>query len=429
MHHSIVRRDPRKAQILRNRLHPLHASLLSEAGDVFGSSGLRRRNPHLHPHCKGFIGSNGIKRIDRSSLLTQGIQGAVAEAETANLPLHQVQNPQQYIVAVLDMAGGRIGHHDKDMLGLAQQMASQLTAQLDEECAVVAVVFGQHKEHRHENDNFVLSGVDRLVQFDDGQFEGYQPDNKLAALTLLAKALDPVHWLFPDSVNGGTELGSRLAARLKVNLAAQVWKADITECVSRAESQRKDIYRQTPSILLLLEEVAMPVDEIRHEARPLAFAEHEFGVTNPKIVDGGLLAVDPNDIAMAEAEFILSAGNGIHNWQQFHDVAKQLGATEGASRVAVDDGFMDRSRQVGATGTWVTARVYVAVGISGAIQHMQGIGQCDKIVAINTDASCDMVKRGDLSVIADSEEMLAEMARLLTESQTQDDAQGDEHAA
>jgi electron transfer flavoprotein alpha subunit len=52
------------------------------------------------------------------------------------------------------------------------------------------------------------------------------------------------------------------------------------------------------------------------------------------------------------------------------------------------------------------------VGISGAIQHMQGIGQCDKVVAINTDAGCDMVKRADLAVIADSEEILAELTRL-----------------
>jgi len=60
----------------------------------------------------------------------------------------------------------------------------------------------------------------------------------------------------------------------------------------------------------------------------------------------------------------------------------------------------------------VTARVYLAVGISGAIQHMQGIGQCDKVVAINTDAGCDMVKRAALSVIGDSEKILAELMLL-----------------
>ena len=69
--------------------------------------------------------------------------------------------------------------------------------------------------------------------------------------------------------------------------------------------------------------------------------------------------------------------------------------------MAVDDGFMGRERQVGASGTWVTARVSVAVGISGAIQHLQGIGACDKVVAINLDPGCDMIKRADLSVIGE----------------------------
>ncbi|MGB8667277.1 MAG: FAD-binding protein, partial [Serratia inhibens] len=99
----------------------------------------------------------------------------------------------------------------------------------------------------------------------------------------------------------------------------------------------------------------------------------------------------------------------------FHQCAEALGATEGASRVAVDDGHMPRQRQVGATGTWVTARVYVAVGISGAIQHLQGIGQCDKVIAINTDAGCDMVRRAALSVIGDSSEIMAQLIRLVRE--------------
>ncbi len=73
---------------------------------------------------------------------------------------------------------------------------------------------------------------------------------------------------------------------------------------------------------------------------------------------------------------------------------------------------MPRFRQVGATGTWVTARVYLAVGISGAVQHLQGIAQCDRVIAINTDPGCDMVSRASLSVIGDSDAILAELARL-----------------
>ena len=136
-------------------------------------------------------------------------------------------------------------------------------------------------------------------------------------------------------------------------------------------------------------------------------------VNTGRIEDKGQVAVDPSAVPLGEAEFILSAGNGIRDFALFHDAAKALRATEGASRVAVDNGDMPRFRQVGATGTWVTARVYLAVGISGAVQHLQGIGQCDKVIAINTDAGCDMVKRADLSVIADSTDMLAALIKLV----------------
>ena len=78
---------------------------------------------------------------------------------------------------------------------------------------------------------------------------------------------------------------------------------------------------------------------------------------------------------------------------------EEVGAVNEAIRLEV-------GRQVGASGTWVTARVYVAVGISGAIQHLQGMGACDKVVAINLDPGCDMIKRADLSVIGDSGEIL-----------------------
>lgn len=77
---------------------------------------------------------------------------------------------------------------------------------------------------------------------------------------------------------------------------------------------------------------------------------------------------------------------------------------------------MPRERQVGATGTFVSARVYLAVGISGAIQHLQGIQRCEKVIAINSDGGCDMVKRADLSVIGDGDAILAELASLVEPS-------------
>ncbi|MCT7656432.1 FAD-binding protein [Oceanimonas sp. NS1] len=88
--------------------------------------------------------------------------------------------------------------------------------------------------------------------------------------------------------------------------------------------------------------------------------------------------------------------------------------------MAVDDGFMPRNRQVGATGTWVSARVYIAVGISGAVQHLQGLGKVEKVVAINQDSDCDMVKRAGLSAIGDSREILAALMELASAKSEQE---------
>ncbi|MBE9398329.1 electron transfer flavoprotein subunit alpha/FixB family protein [Pontibacterium sp. N1Y112] len=418
---DVLRRDPRAEWIARNRLHPLHGTVsVGDEAEVRGPSGLLRKNPHK----VGFIGPNGIKRIDR----LKGNGNTVAMGRRSSgpqevlLPLHSVEQPDFYIVVVPDMVGGRLTSQDKDILGQAHKLARGIEGGNEQQGAVVAVCFGESKE-----EGFDTAGVDRLILLDSEEYQGFCPEQQLAALVQIEASYQPKHWLFPDSVNGGADLGARLAARLGERPAVQAWQVDHETTVSRGASGSIDISRTTPHILMLVEECADPIDETRHEAQPLALESIPRAIA--QLQDQGQVAVDPNAIPLAEAEFILSAGNGIHNWDQFHDTATALGATEGASRVAVDDGFMPRFRQVGATGTWVTARVYLAVGISGAIQHMQGIGQCDKVIAINTDAGCDMVKRAALSAIGDSEEILAELLKLAQEHRAKQSEEGDQHAA
>ena len=397
---NLLRRDPRAEWIARNRLHPLHDSMVSVGQtEVRGPSGLLRKNPHL----VGFIGPNGIKRIDRANVSAANVAGKKRgnkEKET-QLPLHVVENPEHYIMVVPDMIGGRLTAHDKDILGLAHELMAKRNG------AVTLVCFGDMKDSHLD-----VAGVDRLIHLSADYFDGYAPEAKLAALMQIESQYQPEHWLFPDSVHGGADLGSRLAAKLGERPAVQAWQVNSTTTVCRGASASQDIQRETPRIVMLMEECANAIEETRHQVLPLDVTGEFTANITPRVLDKGQIPVDANAVPLAEAEFILSAGNGIHNWEQFHAAAAALGATEGASRVAVDDGFMPRFRQVGASGTWVTARVYLAVGISGAIQHMQGIGQCDKVVAINTDAGCDMVKRADLAVIADSEAMLEALIQL-----------------
>ncbi|MFT7417122.1 MAG: electron transfer flavoprotein alpha subunit [Glaciecola sp.] len=394
---DVFRRDPRAQWIGRNRLHPLHHA--SRAEPERGPSGLLRKTPHN----LSFIGPNGIKRIDRSGASSGGVSSRTkAMSAEIILPLHQVDEPDFYILVAVDLVSARLTTHDRDTLGLAQQLANSNNAK----GAVLAVAFGELKE-----DKLDTAGIDRLIHFDSTAYQSYNPEQRCVDLCNIVNELQPKHILLPDSIHGGGDLGRRLAARLGQRPACGVWKITDKHLVCRGANGKTDIIRPLTKILLVLEECCEPVSETRHQRQLLPF-NHTETIINC-IHDQGNLSVDPNAVNLAEAGFILSGGNGVKDWPKFHLVAKTLGATEGASRVAVDDGYMPRDRQVGASGTWVTAKVYIAVGISGAVQHIQGISQCDKVVAINNDDKCDMVKRADLSAIGDSTAILDDLLNLV----------------
>ncbi len=419
---EIRRRDPRREWIARNRLHPKHAAVLAAldgieggaASEWLGPNGVIRKNPRAI----GFIGPNGVKRIDRSGA-QQGGQAAGAARQEAQDRRRNVtiEDPAFLVTVVPDMPGGRLSSHDRDLLGLARQLAD---AAPDRPGAVLAVVFGEHNREGSgelKEQGFGEAGIDQLLHINGGAYAGFAPEARLAALSAVERELAPRHWLLPDSPLGGADLGRRLALRLGEGRderpATGVWQIEADgeaplgwRCTARGAAESLDIQRPLPRVALVLAECAEPVDETRHAAAPVSLGETIPSALS-RIEDLGQVAVDPAGVALAEAEFILSGGNGVKDWDGFHHAAKVLGATEGASRVAVDDGFMARDRQVGATGTWVTARVYLAVGISGAIQHLQGIQSCDKVVTINLDLGCDMIKRADLAVIGDSAEILA----------------------
>jgi len=390
---KVFRRDPRHERIQRNRLHPLH--LVNQSQASVASSGT---NP----------------RTNANVLLS------------SRLPLHRVDNPEFYIVVVPEMSGGRLTSADKDMLGLAQQLANGGLAhdrmdgqkiegpifedQAPERCgAVLAVVFTSIKD-----DRFADAGVDRLLDLSLFVGEGYQPEYQLALLLQAEKQFAPRYWLFGDQTMNSADLGRRLAARLDERAATGVVEIDDNWIWCRAGQSGNEYRRPHERILLVAEQIADPVSNYRYQASPVVLdvlvrevaAPEMTPSVQPKIEDLGLVAVDPGSVYLVEAEFVLAGGNGVTDWPLFHQVATALGATEGASRVAVDDGNMPRSTQVGASGTLVSARVYLAVGISGAIQHLQGMTHCDTVIAINLDPGCAMVSRADLSVIGDSSKIM-----------------------
>jgi electron transfer flavoprotein alpha subunit len=155
-------------------------------------------------------------------------------------------------------------------------------------------------------------------------------------------------------------------------------------------------------------------------AAPYRGTAHEVEPLEPIAVpvQRGILSAEPikinaAEIPLGQAGVVIAAGNGVRDFNGFLHLARALRATPGASRVVCDAGFLPRTLQVGASGTVLDADVYIAFGISGAPQHLQGIGKVDHVVAINTDLHAAMIARAELAIIADAQDIMPALRAVL----------------
>jgi electron transfer flavoprotein alpha subunit len=129
-----------------------------------------------------------------------------------------------------------------------------------------------------------------------------------------------------------------------------------------------------------------------------------------------VLAPDPATVDLAEAERVLAAGGGLDGPErvdQLAAVARAIGASVGATRVVTDRGWVGHDRQIGTTGVTIDPRLYIALAISGAVQHVNGIGTPEHVVAVNSDPYCPMMGLADVAILCDANAMLDELAERL----------------
>ena len=256
-------------------------------------------------------------------------------------------------------------------------------------------------------------GIDRLELLPVN--EALSPEALAEAVAARWQALTPR--LAPDRGDDG-DLGRRLAVRQPLACAAGVVEiADGRVRVRDLGGVGRAAADATAALdgldlLLLARQVArteLPFTGLGERQMLPAPAPRAL----PGRVDLGVVAGQAQQVALEEADFILAAGNGVTDVKLFLELAEALGAAVGASRVAVDDGRFARSQQIGATGRTVQARGYLAMGISGAVQHLQGIRECRHVLAVNTDVSAPMVQRAELTVVEDVQALMRELLALL----------------
>ncbi|MEX2647619.1 MAG: electron transfer flavoprotein subunit alpha/FixB family protein [Alphaproteobacteria bacterium] len=330
-------------------------------------------------------------RAERAARVAGQVTAAVSEPAqfSAAVITRVIDDPGYLILTVVDAPDRRLSAHDRDVLGAARKLADAGGG------AVLALAWS-------ETLDLGAAGADRaMIATADGA-------EARAALVLAAiERHTPRHVLFADRAPGGGDIGRRVAARLGERAATNVVEVAQTGIVRRAGAH--EVRLAPPHIMLLAPEAADPVTGARHEARPV---DPPDVTLTPRVQDEGPVAIDASTVPLAEADLIVAAGTGVTDWPAFHRLAMALGATEGGSRAVVDAGHLPSDRQVGASGTLVEPRCYLALGIAGAPQHLQGIAHCERVVAVNTDLHADMIKRADLAIIADAQAVMPALARL-----------------
>ena len=247
-------------------------------------------------------------------------------------------------------------------------------------------------------------GFDGKVYLADaGKYGEYNPDlHKQIVLEAVARE-NPDYIVFVHS-SYGWDLAPRVAASLRAGQVSEIvgivdGKFEVTCCNAK---MRRSAVPKTARAVLTIQAGAFSLAGEPHgtpQLEQLSLAEAASGV---EFV--GYEAAEKKDVDLAKAEVIVSAGRGVgkkDNVAVIAALAKALGGELGASRPVVDAGWVEHSHQVGTTGQSVSPKLYVACGISGAIQHLAGMKKSDFVVAINKDKDAPIGEVADVLVVAD----------------------------
>ncbi|MFE5122548.1 electron transfer flavoprotein subunit alpha/FixB family protein [Streptomyces sp. NPDC056669] len=308
------------------------------------------------------------------------------------------------VLVYVDHVDGAVRKPTLELLTLARRIGEPVAVALGAGAESTASALAEH-------------GAVKVLTADAPEFADYLVVPKVDALQAAYEAVSPAAVLFPSSAEG-KEIAARLAVRIgsgiitdAVDLEAGEEGPVATQSVfAAAFTTRSRVSRGTPVITVKPNAAAV-------EAAPAAGAVEALSVSFSERATGTkVVSRTPRESTgrpeLTEAAIVVSGGRGVGGAENFPVVealADSLGAAVGASRAAVDAGWYPHTNQVGQTGKTVSPQLYVAAGISGAIQHRAGMQTSKTIVAVNKDAEAPIFDLVDYGVVGDLFEVVPQL--------------------
>ena len=312
------------------------------------------------------------------------------------------------VIAIIEREEGALTPLTLELVGLTQRLAGAMGGK------AVAVCLGAGLGDAVAQE-LIAYGADVVHTVDHELFEPYQADAWLPDLMAIASDTEPAAILIGHT-NSGADLAPRLAFRLGSTVATACVGVDIEEGSLRftrpcygGNAREQISFETSPGVATIKAKSFDPLPE--DGSRTGETVEREASITEDQ-VRTRVISRDTENVAgvrLESANVIVAGGRGIggpDGFEEAKELAGVLGGAVGASRVACDLGWCPPSYQIGLSGKTVAPELYIALGISGAGQHMAGCGNAKTIVAINTDEDADIFGSARFGIIGDCREIL-----------------------
>jgi electron transfer flavoprotein alpha subunit len=306
----------------------------------------------------------------------------------------------QGILVFIEERDGKVKKPSLEALGAARKLADGLQE------AVIALRIGNGEP----SENLAAYGADRVMTVRHDLLTAYSADAYATALAQAALSVQP-RFVFGSSSAMGRDLLPRAAAKLGVGLAqdcieihAEGGRLECVRPIYAGKAYARVRLVRTPGMATLRPNVFSLGDpDNGRDAEAVDFTP-ELTPEHFRAAVREVKASEGQKVELTEANIIVSGGRGMkgpENFPLIEQLADVLGGAVGASRSAVDAGWIDQQHQVGQTGKTVSPTCYVACGISGAIQHLAGMSSSKFIVAINKDPEAPIFSVADYGIVGD----------------------------